>query len=88
MAKSLTKACELTCWWSTIVIVKLKSLDSLAPVHRKQWLMCLRLLKLPVGLLINDGAATLKEDLHHIVNNLPPAAPPRELDMTLNEALV
>jgi iron complex transport system substrate-binding protein len=50
--------------------------------------MCLRLLKLPVGLLINYGAATLKEDLHHIVNNLPPAAPPRELDMTLNEALV
>ena len=50
--------------------------------------MCLRLLKLPVGLLINYGAATLKEDLHRIVNNLPPAAPPRELCMTLNEALV
>lgn len=51
--------------------------------------MCLRLLKLPVGLLINYyGAATLKEDLHRIVNNLPPAAPPREPGMTLNEALV
>lgn len=50
--------------------------------------MCLRLLKRPVGLLINYGAATLKEDLHRIVDNLPPAAPPREPGKTLNEALV
>lgn len=31
---------------------------------------------LPVGLLINFGAATLKEGLHRIVNNLSPALSP------------
>lgn len=61
------------------VVVELKSVETLAPVHSKQLLTYLRLLNLPVGLLINFGAATLKEGLHRIVNNYKPslAAPPR-----------
>jgi GxxExxY protein len=59
------------------VIVELKSVEKLAPVHSKQLLTYLRLMNLPVGLLINFGAATLKEGLHRIVNNLPPSASPR-----------
>jgi iron complex transport system substrate-binding protein len=61
------------------VIVELKSVENLAPVHVKQLLTYLRLLNLPVGLLINFGAATLKEGLHRIVNNYQPSAsaPPR-----------
>ncbi len=59
------------------VIVELKSVEKLAPVHGKQVLTYLRLMKLPVGLLINFGAATLKEGLHRIVNNLPTSACPR-----------
>jgi iron complex transport system substrate-binding protein len=61
------------------VIVELKSAEKLAPVHSKQVLTYLRLLKLPVGLLINFGGATLKEGLHRIVNGYvpPPSAPPR-----------
>jgi iron complex transport system substrate-binding protein len=59
------------------VIVELKSVEKLAPVHAKQVLTYLRLLKLPVGLLINFGAVTLKEGLHRIVNHLPPSASPR-----------
>jgi iron complex transport system substrate-binding protein len=51
------------------VVVELKSIENLAPVHSKQVLTYLRLLNLPVGLLINFGAATLKEGLHRIVNN-------------------
>ena len=31
---------------------------------------------MPVGLLINFGAATLKEGLHRIVNQLEPSASP------------
>jgi iron complex transport system substrate-binding protein len=54
-----------------IVVVELKSVEKLAPIHGKQVLTYLRLLKLPVGLLINFGAATLKEGLHRIVNGLP-----------------
>jgi len=59
------------------VVVELKSVEMLAPVHKKQLLTYLRLLNMPVGLLINFGAATLKEGLHRIVNNLPPSASPR-----------
>ena len=59
------------------VVVELKSVETLAPVHSKQVLTYLRLMQLPVGLLINFGAATLKEGLHRIVNHLPPSASPR-----------
>lgn len=59
------------------VVVELKSVERLAPVHSKQVLTYLRLMNLPVGLLINFGAATLKEGLHRIVNNLPNSASPR-----------
>lgn len=59
------------------VVVELKSVETLAPVHGKQVLTYLRLLKLPVGLLINFGDATLKAGLHRVVNNLPSSASPR-----------
>jgi len=59
------------------VVVELKSLEKLAPVHGKQLLTYLRLMNLPVGLLINFGAPTLKEGLHRIVNNLDSSASPR-----------
>jgi iron complex transport system substrate-binding protein len=60
-----------------LVVVELKSLEKLAYVHRKQVLTYLRLMRLPVGLLINFGAGTLREGLHRVVNDLPPSASPR-----------
>jgi len=59
------------------VVVELKSVEKVAPVHGKQLLTYLRLMNLPVGLLINFGAPTLKEGLHRIVNNLDSSASPR-----------
>lgn len=59
------------------VVVELKSVEKVAPVHSKQLLTYLRLMNLPVGLLINFGAATLKEGLNRIVNNLDFSASPR-----------
>jgi len=56
-----------------VVVVELKSIERFAPVHAKQVMTYLRLLNLPVGLLINFGAATLKEGLQRIVNNYRPA---------------
>ena len=56
------------------VIVELKSVENLAPVHGKQLLTYLRLMNLTVGLLINFGAATLKVGIRRVVNNLDPAA--------------
>jgi iron complex transport system substrate-binding protein len=58
------------------VVVELKSVERLGPVHGKQVLTYLRLMKLPVGLLINFGAPTLKDGLQRIVNHLPPSASP------------
>jgi len=58
------------------VIVELKSVEKLAPVHSKQLLTYLRLMNQPVGLLINFGAATLMDGLHRIVNHLQPSASP------------
>lgn len=58
------------------VVVELKSVEKLAPVHFKHVLTYLRLLKLPVGLLINFGAATLKEGLRRLANHLDPVDSP------------
>ncbi|NJD39520.1 MAG: GxxExxY protein [Geobacter sp.] len=59
------------------IVVELKSVETVAPVHSKQLLTYLRLLDLPVGLLLNFGAATLKDGLHRVVNHLDPSASPR-----------
>ena len=59
------------------VIVELKSVEKLAPVHGKQLLTYLRLMNLQVGLLINFNSAYLKDGLHRVVNNLSPSASPR-----------
>ena len=60
------------------VVVELKSVECLAPVHSKQLLTYLRLMHLKVGLLINFNEATLKEGLHRVVDGLPPSASPRD----------
>mgnify|MGYP001614310558 FL=1 len=59
------------------VVIKLKSVEKIAPVHQKQLLTYLKLMELEVGLLINFGAATLKEGLQRIVNNHHPSASSR-----------
>ncbi len=59
------------------VVMEIKSVEKVLPVHLKQVLTYLRLAKQPVGLLINFGAPTLKEGLHRVVNNLDPSASPR-----------
>ena len=59
------------------VIVELKSVETLAPVHQKKLLTHLRLSDKRVGLLINFGAATLKQGLHRVVNRFPSSASSR-----------
>jgi len=50
------------------LLIELKSVENLLPVHSKQVLTYLRLLKLPLGLLINFGAPTFKDGCKRIVN--------------------
>ena len=57
------------------LLVEVKSVERLMPVHSKQLLTYLRLLKQPVGLLINFGGETLKEGFKRIVNDYRPSAP-------------
>ena len=54
------------------VVVEIKSVERTLPVHPKQVLTYLRLLRLPVGLPINFGAPTLKAGIQRIVNGLRP----------------
>ena len=56
---------------SDLVIVELKSVEEIAPVHKKQLLTYLRLNDKHLGLLINFGAAKIKNGISRIVNGLP-----------------
>jgi GxxExxY protein len=51
------------------LIIEIKSVERLTPVHGKQLLTYLRLAKQPLGLLINFGAATFRERIKRVVNN-------------------
>lgn len=53
------------------VIVEIKSIEELSPVHRKQLLTYLRLTKKHLGLLINFNVALIKDGITRLVNNLP-----------------
>ena len=52
------------------VIIELKSVESIAPVHKKQLLTYLRLANKRLGLLINFGAPLIKKGIFRIVNGL------------------
>jgi iron complex transport system substrate-binding protein len=51
------------------LLVEIKSVESLAPVHSKQVLTYLKLLDLPLGLLLNFGSPVFKSGIKRIVNN-------------------
>jgi GxxExxY protein len=57
------------------VIVEIKSIDRLAPVHKKQVLTYLKLSGLRVGLLINFGGERLKENIERLVHTAPDLLP-------------
>lgn len=52
------------------VIIELKSVESVAPVHKKQLLTYLRLADKRLGLLLNFGAPLIKKGIFRIVNKL------------------
>lgn len=52
------------------VIIELKSIEALAPVHYKQVLTYLKLTNLKLGLLVNFNVNLIKDGIHRIVNKL------------------
>lgn len=54
-----------------LVIVELKSVENILPVHKKQVLTYIRLADKRLGLLINFGAELIKDGITRLVNGLP-----------------
>lgn len=52
------------------VIIEVKAVETVAPVHFAQLLTYLKLSGLKLGLLINFNSKTLKDNIHRVVNNL------------------
>jgi len=54
-----------------LVIVEIKVVDRLAPIHKAQLLSYLKLSGCKVGLLINFNVKVLKDGIVRVVNNYP-----------------
>jgi GxxExxY protein len=52
-------------------VVEIKSVDAIAPVHKKQLLTYLRLTDKRLGLLINFNVELIKNGISRVVNSLP-----------------
>jgi GxxExxY protein len=60
-----------------LLIVEIKSVERLSPVHARQLLTYLRLTGLPLGLLINFGESLFKNGAKRIINDRSPYRAPR-----------
>jgi GxxExxY protein len=49
------------------VIVEIKSVEQLAPIHTAQMLTYLRVTSLRIGLILNFNSATIKEGTRRVV---------------------
>jgi len=54
------------------LILEIKAVDQLTKAHAKQLLTYLRIMKQPVGLLLNFNGATMKEGIRRMVNDYQP----------------
>ena len=50
------------------LLIELKAVDELQPIHRAQVITYLKLLNLPLGLLINFNSTLLKHGLRRVLN--------------------
>jgi GxxExxY protein len=54
------------------LVLEIKAVELLSKAHAKQLLTYLRLLKQPVGLLLNFSEATMKDGIRRVVNDYKP----------------
>ena len=52
-----------------LVIVEVKALNGLVPIHRRQLLTYLRLANCPLGLLLDFGGETMKAGIKRVIND-------------------
>ncbi|WP_298171715.1 GxxExxY protein [Novosphingobium sp.] len=55
------------------LVLEIKAVEQLTKAHERQLITYLRLMKQPVGLLLNFSGATMKEGIRRLVNNYTPA---------------
>ncbi len=55
---------------NNLVIIEIKSVETLSDIHHKQLLTYLKLSNKKLGLLINFNSSSLKDSIVRIVNNL------------------
>lgn len=52
-----------------LVIVEIKAINGLVPIHRRQLLTYLRIADCPLGLLLDFGGETMKAGIKRVVND-------------------
>lgn len=67
------------------VVVEIKAVDSLIPVHTAQLLTYLKLLNKPIGLLLNFNVPVLHRGIKRVVNNF--SEEPQRLSASAVEVL-
>jgi len=50
------------------LLIELKAVEKLAPIHQAQVITYLKILKLPLGLLINFNEVLIKDGIHRVLN--------------------
>ncbi len=70
------------------VILELKSVETLLPVHHKQLISYLKLTRKPLGFLINFNTDKIVTNIKRIVNNIenPKLQAPHDADINLNKS--
>jgi GxxExxY protein len=65
----ITEAYRVDLLVENTLIVELKAVDQLTPVHKAQLLTYLRLMKKKLGLLINFNELVVKNGIKRVINN-------------------
>ena len=68
-----------------LVVVELKAIERLLPIHEAQLLTYLKLTKKDVGLLINFNVTHLRNGIKRIINN---QSSPRRIDTGISDAVL
>lgn len=58
------------------VVIELKSVEALLPIHEAQLLTYLKLSGCPVGLLMNFNTVVMRDGIRRLVNHLPETSAP------------
>ena len=68
-----------------LVVVEVKAVDSLAPIHARQLLTYLKVFGGRVGLILNFGARTMREGIKRVVHDFPSSGDTAEIAKTRDE---